>query len=505
MKYQQRHLENFSRILSKTLHLQCVNQGIDFLISYLISDNPFYSTNDIIEWLGGLNQKNHMSVDVVPLSLLNKWSFDDSSGDITHNDNGFFEIRGLQCFTNWGEVQEWEQPIIYQPEVGILGIITKKFNGILYFLLQAKIEPGNINGYQLSPTVQATRSNYNQVHGGKPTQYIEFFKEIKKYKIHYDQFQSEQGTRFYKKRNRNIIIEVGQDTLNETDSNYCWLTLRQINSLLKLDNIINMDTRSVISGIDLIPKTLAYTEEINKNIITQNINDNISLKKSELENCINFIHSIHPNSYSYHPTKDLLAELTKNKFDYYTRSTMKPLKYLRSWSKINGRIVYSANKYFSVIGIRVKAVGREVNFWDQPIIKQEYPGTIGFLEKEINGTLHLLVHLKMECGFIDSFEIAPTVQCVAENYPLDGFPAYYSDIIKDKGKSNKFDTYQSEEGGRFYMESNRNIIKLVDSSFPIEEQKDFFWVTLNQLKDFLQYTSMINIEARSLISCMGVY
>ena len=54
-----------------------------------------------------------------------------------------------------------------QNENGILGIIRKKFNKEYRYLLQAKLEPGNINKLQLSPTVQATESNYKRVHGGK--------------------------------------------------------------------------------------------------------------------------------------------------------------------------------------------------------------------------------------------------------------------------------------------------------------------------------------------------
>lgn len=68
--------------------------------------------------------------------------------------------------TNWGRVASWDQPIINQPEVGYLGFIVKEFNGVLHFLMQAKIEPGNVNHVQLSPTIQATRSNYTQVHQG---------------------------------------------------------------------------------------------------------------------------------------------------------------------------------------------------------------------------------------------------------------------------------------------------------------------------------------------------
>ena len=40
--------------------------------------------------------------------------------------------------------------------------------------MQFKAEPGNINNYQLSPTVQSTKSNFTKKHKGKSL-YIEYF------------------------------------------------------------------------------------------------------------------------------------------------------------------------------------------------------------------------------------------------------------------------------------------------------------------------------------------
>ena len=60
-------------------------------------------------------------------------------------------------------------------EIGILGII--KISKIIN-ILQAKVEPGNINKIQISPTVQATRSNYSRVHGGKTIPFLNYFKKI---------------------------------------------------------------------------------------------------------------------------------------------------------------------------------------------------------------------------------------------------------------------------------------------------------------------------------------
>ena len=49
-------------------------------------------------------------------------------------------------------------------------------DGRLYFLMQAKVEPGNVNKYQISPTIQATKSNFTRAHGGKTPLFFDYFK-----------------------------------------------------------------------------------------------------------------------------------------------------------------------------------------------------------------------------------------------------------------------------------------------------------------------------------------
>ena len=86
------------------------------------------------------------------------------SEKIFHDTNKFFKIIGIKVKTNYYR-KNWDQPIIVQNEIGILGIIKNtKTNK---YLLQAKVEPGNVNKIQISPTVQATKSNYSRIHGGK--------------------------------------------------------------------------------------------------------------------------------------------------------------------------------------------------------------------------------------------------------------------------------------------------------------------------------------------------
>ena len=225
---------------------QIDESSLDILISSLTEYNPYLSTDQFYAWVDSLKEKTVFKVKKIPLKQIKRWYFD-INGNFRHESGRFFSIEGLKVQTNTGIVKEWKQPIIYQPEIGILGILCQKHDGILYFLLQAKIEPGNINVIQMSPTVQATKSNYSQVHGGKLPPYLDYFINIDNNKIIVDQLQSEQGSRFYKKRNRNIIIEIPPAEAINILENYCWLTLGQIKRLLTQNNIINMDTRSVLA------------------------------------------------------------------------------------------------------------------------------------------------------------------------------------------------------------------------------------------------------------------
>ena len=118
---------------------------------------------------------------------------------------------------------------------------------MLHFLMQAKIEPGNVNRVQISPTIQATKSNFMRVHGGSLPAYFEYFEKSYRYDVLYDQVQSEQASRFYKKRNRNMILYVNEEI--DVLPNFKWMTLGQIKFFMKIDNLVNMDTRTVLSGL----------------------------------------------------------------------------------------------------------------------------------------------------------------------------------------------------------------------------------------------------------------
>ena len=59
--------------------------------------------------------------------------------------------------------------------------------------MEAKAEPGNPDGVQISPTIQATFSNLKQAHKGRKPNFYEFFKKFEKFK---DESDLDEGTLF---------------------------------------------------------------------------------------------------------------------------------------------------------------------------------------------------------------------------------------------------------------------------------------------------------------------
>jgi dTDP-4-dehydro-6-deoxy-alpha-D-glucopyranose 2,3-dehydratase len=475
--------------------MESQKKNITFLKSALTLDNPMMPSERFLHWIEEMNAKTHVNIRQIPFSEMRNWHFSKTSGNLVHDSGKFFSIEGICIKTNWGKVAAWEQPIINQPEVGFLGIITKKFDNLLYFLMQAKIEPGNLNVVQLSPTLQATKSNYLQVHHGKRPLYLEYFNGEKPVSVLLDQLQSGQGARFLKKRNRNIIVEIKEDEAIDVYDNFCWLTLGQIKQFLQTDNLVNMDTRTVISGIpfgEYPPDVLDFYETLKFTGDSAKPESGMLLSMLERDQHL-------------HHTDEIISWITRKKSFYDLDIVKIPLNKVKNWTVTDDEIFHNNRKYFSVMGVNVEIGNREVVSWDQPLIKSAQEGIIAFIVKKIDGIYHFLVQAKLEAGNFDIVELAPTVQCLTGNYRkgLNEYDVLYLDeVLNAKPHQIWYSAWQSEEGGRFYKEQNKNMIIEVGDDFPVEVADNYIWMTLSQMKVFIKFNNYMNIAARSLIAAV---
>lgn len=466
---------------------------ISFLQSAFKNQGQFKTIQEIRTWVDEQRSAIKVDVEAIQFDKLRKWHFDNVTGNLVHDSGKFFSIEGVEVKTNIGNVPTWTQPIINQPEIGFLGFIAKKFNGVLHFLLQAKIEPGNINYVQLSPTLQATKSNYSRIHQGNAPLYLEYFRGERKVMVLLDQLQSEQGARFLKKRNRNIIVEVFDDI--PVYENFCWVTLGQVKELLCYDNLINMDTRTVLSGISY-GSYPANGIHLLHNLVHHS--ETSEYKREMLFSALetaNHLYSL----------EEIISWITSLKSKYELEVEKVPLNSVKHWIKNEKEIFHEQHKYFSVIAVDVHISNREVINWTQPLVKSAQEGLIGFIIKKINGVYHFLVQAKVEAGNFDILELAPTVQCLTGNYRTglnDYEVPFIKEILEAKPEKIIYKANQSEEGGRFFREQNLNIIVEVEESFSQQVPENYTWMTLNQLYAFIKFNNYLNIQARSLLSAV---
>ncbi len=451
-----------------------------FLRSALDEQGVRISTEEIRAWLAARNRDIGVRVSRTRLSQMRDWSLDNDSGRIRHTSHKFFSVDGIRVSTNWGTRPEWAQPIINQPEIGFLGCLAREFNGVLHFLIQAKVEPGNVNCVQLSPTLQATKSNYTLVHHGKSPKYLKEFLDGSRSRVLLDQLQSEQGARFLHKRNRNIIVEIDEDLAPDPD--FAWLTLGQIKHLMTHDNLVNMDLRTVVAGIPFGQ-------------------DNAPAQSDSFANAMRI--SALDGSRSLMAFDDLISWFTGQKVRYDLQVTPCDLRAIADWELTDNELRHRQGRYFRVIWVDVEISNREVTSWQQPLVEPVGDGLLAFIVKRIHGVHHFLVQAKLECGNFDVLEFAPTVQCITGRYDQPDWQVpFLNYVLSARPEQIRYDVRQSEEGGRFYHEQNRNLIIEADDDFPLECPDNYQWMTLNQLLTFGRFNNYLNIQARSLLSTL---
>ncbi len=411
------------------------------------------------KWFNNQKRINKFKVKKKRLNEIQNWKIQPDK--IFHVTNKFFKIIGIKVKSNYYK-KNWDQPIILQNEIGILGIIkdskTKKY------LLQAKVEPGNINKLQLAPSVQATESNYKRAHGGKKVPYIEYFYKIKNKKKY---LQSEQGFRYFNKFNSNILIRINK-TLKKKN-NFFWFSKDQIKSLILKKNILNMDTLSVFSTV------------IKKKIFD--------------ENPIN-------------SERRIFKWFKDNDKKYFIKSKKTSLNSLKDWTIDKSKIFHKDKKHFSVIGIDVKTSKRENNEWSQPILAGKEISFAGFVKIYAKNQDHYLCKYILKPGLQKSVVGCTVNTSDLLKYRSDKNLSYLDKyFIKNyffkKNTSVEYDNILSDEGGRFYKCQTRYMIINLDLNKLPKITNDYIWLSQNQIIDQIK-KKRLDIESRLLFTCGNI-
>ena len=445
-------------------------RGFEGIAETGMNDQPIHSFREIMEWLKERKKEQNIRINMIPLEECSPWYYDAAEGAIRNRDGSFFMIRGMEAVLSDGSLVS--QPVIVQKEIGYLGIVCRKIRGTWHFLMQAKIEPGNINYVQISPTLQATKSNFTRRHGGKEPPYLNLFRQMRREDILVDQIQSEQASRFLGKRNRNVIIKT-EEELPELPS-HRWMTLGQIRECMRYDNLVNMDTRTVLSCMPyvfMMDGIHGYSEKYARSVREIRHND----------------------------ITDIFLRINNYKMFQSPETRLIPLLELKDWGFAENRFRHRAGYPFEILFCNLHIEGREVTEWNQPLFAATGKAVFGLICCVREGRYEVLIRIKPEIGCFDSVELGPSVQEEAGlAHRRDSVAAAFFEML-EKNEHVITDVVLSEEGGRFYHEQNRNVIIEAEEDEIQYNPEEYVWVALGTLNALTQINNCLNIQLRNLL------
>ena len=434
--------------------------------------------DSIITWFNILRKKVRLIVNPIPFAASKEWHFTPDQTVLRHKTNRFFQIMGMTFKSNYPNLSQIDLPIINQPEIGILGLFVKNTSLGPNFLFQVKAEPGNIGIIQLAPTMQATESNYSRVHGGSRQHFIEYFHGTTREVLH-ESLQTEQGWRFFRKSNNNKIVQLSKKIM--LPEFYRWLDLNEIRTLLKGSFLINSDARSVLTCF-----FLNYAGYYRK-----------YFPKSPFNSAV--FASLKDNSMSADELMGWMLDfVNKIKLKY----EIKTLDKLDDWEFLPNKIsFYNKKKFYDLIQISVNTNCREVEHWDQPIIKSHQVQEIFLIGKILQGNLRFLVKLEPEPGLIRKIGLNTSLVINAEQSGESdkSISAWLKQNAQKAVK--KISLKNSEEGGRFYQDVNLHTIYIFDKKLPdLELPANYKWLFLAGLRYFLNTENILTNELRSVLA-----
>ena len=405
-------------------------------------DSELHDFQSLKEFYLELNKEKAFEIKSVSINDLTDWKFDEKN-NFVHNSGRFFSIKKIKFN---GE----ESGILLQNEIGTLGLVSCVINDVLYFLIQFKKEPGNIVSAQLSPTLQATLSNQNQVHGGRSPRFLELFTDIEENNYLTNEPLPEQGYRYWRKFNLNSIVL--DKYFKETDE-FKWMTLGQIYKFSEIDNSINSCLRSVLSLINNLG-----SKKIKKN--TETI---INKYKQKFQNKSSLGDSV--NKFLNSDKNELLFQTNLDKFH--------------------------------IKGISINIEGREVKNWNQPIVYDPYLEEYMQIIIKDEENIYMLLKAHSEPGYEFGFTFGPT--SIIKNKKGKVESQNLIEQFSQHGKVELIKKIQmSEEGARFFH-------TCVDHTFyeiqtPIEklELEDFEIFSLQEVNE-INSQRLLSMEGRSIL------
>lgn len=422
-------------------------------------------------WLDLRRAEEAMIVTRIQLGECGPWSVCD--GVLARPDGRYFSGSKFSG-------QAW----ILQPEIGVLGFAVTEIQGRNQILLQAKEEPGNIGSTQIAPTLQATRSNSDKVHGGRSQEHEELFtSKSADSAVIAASLQSEQGTRFWRKRNRNMLIKT--KPFFDLGPNHKWFDFQAFRAALGESHTVNTDARSVIASSDW--RLFLAGQDANQQTVAP-----IGKALLQLRN----------DAGSLHTSLRRLADVRSQ-----TRAKNPSPQNEQSLAEQDAKSVSWGEGATAFQFFHIQATHREINSWAQPLLVSQEILCHQLVVSQHDSQIRFLVRVVSELGLYSLAEFGPTVSSRRSRIPVevDSRGTDRADFLREYGQVLR-EIDQSDEGGRFFFETAKyQLLWLEPEHFTpahqhLFDQSEFMWLTSRELNRACSMSLVTTNELRTLAS-----
>ncbi|WP_028603686.1 NDP-hexose 2,3-dehydratase family protein [Ottowia thiooxydans] len=427
----------------------------------------------LVSRLRTLSDAEQFSLRYMPLGESSHWAL--GEGAIRHRSRRFFSVIGVRAEDQNGTLIE--QPLLDQREIGTLGLFLRKNHGFTEALVQLKAEPGNVGLFQLAPSYQATASNTDRVHGGASPLFGDWLGGDSEFAS--DTLQSEQGTRFFGKRNRNVSLLI-KDSDRETSPFHTWIPIRQLCGLLSENHLVNTDLRSTLVCADwqmLAGGGVPFEGEG----FAQSLRASYEL----------------PDQHAMTSLAEVRRKISRSAA-WKKASEIVPLSALSRWG-MGGEGPFplgDTERPFRMRHIQVQSASREVRSWDQPILQSGGKGQVVLPLGYMSDIPYLLFKQVAELGFEGRIELTSAV--LEEPGSPEQSDLFGQSLIA-AGRA-IVSCRQSEEGGRFLFDENEYAI--VDIGQAIKPPDGYHWLSMAQIYALIRQGGVFTNEARSALSLL---
>lgn len=429
--------------------------------------------SESVNWLHSERQRQTFSIRETEGNIPKDWHLVD--GKLSHITGRFFNIVGIQW--NSSENNFIHAPFIDQWEIGLLAIAIHHGRDTM-LLIDAKFEPGNVFGVDLAPTFQATKSNQDLAHNGRPSHLKELFLDSPNFLTFSN--QSEQGSRFLNKWNSNAILEL-ENKINPPPG-MRGLTFSDIQTALLTSHTVNTDARSVLTCSNWslwVKNSLELFAQLPE-----------SLRKPAIK------------SFSNTPNKKLPQKLTKIlKYNFQTYNI--PYKICPLIEKQGSLKVHSTGKDIgiNIINLSANSSSREVTNWTQPLIQSKNTSTEILIGKIENKELKFFFRPVVEIGYKYQAQLGNSFSYSdAARHSNDNKEWFDVQIIISNSEL-LASVNQSDEGGRFYKQIVRYELLVIKNHGNLSEfDSQGHWLSLSNINMLSSISGFFTNEARTTIS-----